>query len=198
MQDNQFFVRCNLSSNVFNPETQLDGKWEVAAYDLVFGNDLPTTASTPETTVTDQIDLRKNDFPTLGHPPKDVERYNSFSMQFKAHITERDRLVRPGDEAGTTALREACKRFGYGNRGTSHLSSQFDIWNYQIPLITYSTSAGWMYVDGEWLHTYWSKDPNRVLTVEDLFNEMTSQILVRMRSVYDYVKDLLRGHQEKR
>ena len=55
-----------------------------------------------------------------------------------------------------------------------------------------------MYVDGEWLHTYWSKDPNRVLTVEELFNEMTSQILVRMRSVYKYMKIYLRGHQEKR
>ena len=94
---------------------------------------------------------------------------------------------------GTTALREAFKRFGYGNHGTSHLSSHLDIWTYQIPLINYSTSAGWMYVDGEWLHTYWSKDPNRVLSVEELFNEMTSQIVVRMRSVYDYVKDLFTG-----
>ena len=44
MQDNEFFVRCNLSSNVFNPEIKLDGKWEVAAYDLVLGTDLPTTS----------------------------------------------------------------------------------------------------------------------------------------------------------
>ena len=50
-----------------------------------------------------------------------------------------------------------------------------------------------MYVDGEWLHTYWTKDPNRVVTVEDLFNEMTAQILVRMPSVHDYVKDLFKG-----
>ena len=192
MQNNDFFVRCNLSSNVYNPEIQLDGKWEVATYDLALSDDLPTT-STPTTNVTDQTELRKKDFPILGHFPKDVERYNSFSMLVKAHITERDRLVRPGDEAGTTALREAFKRLGYGNRGTSHLSSQFDIWNHQIPLITYRISAGWMYVDGEWLHTYWNKDPNRVLTVEELFNEMTSKILVRMQSIYDYVKDLFKG-----
>ena len=115
MQDNDFFVRCNLSSNIFNPEIKLDGKWEVAEYDLPLGNDLPTTTSTPITTsVTDQIELRKNDFPILGHPPKNVERYNSFSMLLKSHITERDRLIRPGDEAGTTALREAFKRLGYG------------------------------------------------------------------------------------
>ena len=50
-----------------------------------------------------------------------------------------------------------------------------------------------MYVDGEWLHTYWSKDPNRVLTVEELFDEMTLQILVRMRSVSAYVKYLFKG-----
>ena len=50
-----------------------------------------------------------------------------------------------------------------------------------------------MYVDGEWLHTYWTKDPNRVVTVEELFNEMTAQILVRMPSVHDYVKDLFKG-----
>ena len=193
MQDNEFFVRCNLSSNIFNPEIKVDGKWEVAAYDLALGNDLPTTTTTTTPNVTDQIELRKKDFPILGHPPKDVERYNSFSMLMKSHITEPDRLLRPGDEAGTTALREACKRLGYGNRGTSHLSSQFDIWNYQIPLINYSKSAGWMYVDGEWLHTYWTKDPNRVVTVEELFNEMTAQILVRMPSVHDYVKDLFMG-----
>ena len=114
-------------------------------------------------------------------------------MQFKLHITERDRLARPGNKAGTTALREAFKRFGYGNRGTSHLSSQFDIWNYQIPLINYSTRARWIYIDGEWPHTYWSEDPNRVLTVEKLFNEMTSQISVRMPASYDYVKDLFKG-----
>ena len=120
--DNGFSVHCNLSSNVFNPEIKLDEKWEVAAYDLALSDDLPT--STPTTTnVTDQIEVRK-DFPILGH--------NSFSMLFNAHITERDRLVRPGDEAGTTALREAFIGFGYGNRGTPHLSSQFDIWNYQI------------------------------------------------------------------
>ena len=53
-------------------------------------------------------------------------------MLFKSHITKCDRLVRPGDEAGTTALREAFKRLGYGNRGTSHLSSQFDIWTCTI------------------------------------------------------------------
>ena len=104
-------------------------------------------------------------------------------MLMKSHITERDRLIRPGDEGGTTALTEAFKRLGYGNRGTSHLSSQFDIWNYQIPLIKYSKSAGWMYVDEEWLHTYWTKDPNRVVTVEELVNQMTAQILVRMPSV---------------
>ena len=46
MQDNEFFLHCNLSSNIFNPEIKLDGKWEVAAYDLALGNDLPTT-STP-------------------------------------------------------------------------------------------------------------------------------------------------------
>ena len=51
----------------------------------------------------------------------------------------------------------------------------------------------YMYVDGEWLHTYWTKDPNRVVTVEDLCNEMTAQILVRMPSVHDYVKDLFKG-----
>ena len=169
--ESDFFVRCDLSSNVFNPEIKLDGKWEVAAYDLELGDDLPsTTTSTITTTnVTDQIELRKKDFPILGHPPKEVERYNLFSMLFKLHITERDRLVRPGNEAGTTALREAFKIFGYGNRGTSHLSSQFDIWNYQIPLINYGTSAKWMFIDGECLHTYWSEDPNRVLTVEELF-----------------------------
>ena len=110
MQVNEFFVRCNLSSNIFNPEIKLDGKWEVAAYDLALGNDLPTSTSTPITTsVTDQIELRKKDFPILGHPPKDVERYNSFSMLLKSHITKRDRLIRPGDEAGTAALREAFK-----------------------------------------------------------------------------------------
>ena len=40
MQDNEFFLRCNLSSNIFNPEIKLDGKWEVAAYDLALGNDV--------------------------------------------------------------------------------------------------------------------------------------------------------------
>ena len=79
MQDYEFFVRCNLSSNICNPEIKLDGKREVAAYDLVLGNDLPTTTSTPiATSVTDQIEVRKKEFPIVGHPPKDVERYNSF------------------------------------------------------------------------------------------------------------------------
>ena len=138
-----FFVCCDLSSNVFNLEIKLDGKWEVAAYDLALGSDLPstTTSTRTATNITDQIELRKKDFPILGHPPKDVERHNSFSMLFTAHIPERDRLVRPGDEAGTTSLRDVFKRFGYGNHGISHLSSQCDIWNDQIPLITYSTSA---------------------------------------------------------
>ena len=193
MQDNEFFVHCNLSSNVVNPEIKLDGKWEVAAYDLAFGNDLPTTSTSITTSVTDQIELRKKDFPILGHPPKEAERYNSFSMLFKAHITERDRLLQPGDEAGTTALREGFKRFGYGNHGTSHHSSQFDIWNYQIPLITYSTTVKWLFIDGEWLHTYWSEDPNRVLTVEELFNEITARDSVKIQGAYDYVKDLFKG-----
>ena len=109
MQDNEFFVHCNLSSNIFTPEIKLDGKWEVAAYNLAFGTDLPTTSTPIATSVTDQIELRKKDFPILGHPPKDVECYTSFSMLLKSHITERDRLVQPGDEAGTTALREAFK-----------------------------------------------------------------------------------------
>ena len=63
--ESDLFVRCNLSSNVFNPELKLDGKWEVAAYDLALGDDLPsTTTSTITTTnVTDQIELRKKDFP---------------------------------------------------------------------------------------------------------------------------------------
>ena len=77
MQDNEFFVRCNLSSNICNPVIKLDGKWEVAAYDLALGNDLPTT-TTATTSVTDQIELRKKDFPILGHPPNNIERYNSF------------------------------------------------------------------------------------------------------------------------
>ena len=38
MQDNEFFVRCNLSSTIFNPEIKVNGKWEVAAYDLAFVN----------------------------------------------------------------------------------------------------------------------------------------------------------------
>ena len=157
---------CNLSSNVFNPEIKVDGKWEVAVYDLALGDDLPSTNTTTTTTnVTDQIELRNKDFPILGHPPKEAECYTSFYMFFKAHIAERDRLVRPGDEAGRTALREAFKRFGYGNHGTSHLSSQVDIWTYHIPLISYSTRVDWMFIDGEWLHTYWSEDPNRVLTL---------------------------------
>ena len=112
MQENEFFVHCNLSSYIFNPEIKLDGKWEVAAYDLALGNDLPSSTTTTTSSVTDQIELRKKDFPILGHPPKDVERYNSFSMLMKSHITERDRLIRPGDEAGTTALREAFKDSG--------------------------------------------------------------------------------------
>ena len=37
MQDNEFFVRCNISSNICNPEIKLDGIWEVAAYDLALG-----------------------------------------------------------------------------------------------------------------------------------------------------------------
>ena len=110
--DNYFFVHCNLSSNVFNPERKVDGKWEVAAYDLAFGNDLPTTSTSITTSVTDQIELYKKDFPILGHPPKEAARYNSFSILFKAHIIECDRLVRPGDEAVTTALREAFKDSG--------------------------------------------------------------------------------------
>ena len=100
-------MRCNLSSNIFNPVTKLDGKWEVAAYDLALGNDLPTTTTTTTTSVTDQIELRKKDFPILGHPPKDVERYNSFSMLMKSHITERDRLIQPGDEAGANSTKRS-------------------------------------------------------------------------------------------
>ena len=57
MQDNEFFVRCNLSSNIFNPEIKVDGQWEVAACDLALGNDLPTTSTPIATSVTDQIEL---------------------------------------------------------------------------------------------------------------------------------------------
>ena len=155
-----FFVLCNLSSNGFNPEIKFDGKWEVAVYDLSLGGEFPSTSTaTTMTNVTEQMELCKKDFTILGHPLKEAEQYNSFLMLFKAHIAERDILLRPGNEAGTTPLREVFKRFGYGTRGTSHLSSQFDIWNYQIPLITYSNRVQWLFIDGEWLHSYWTEDP---------------------------------------
>ena len=189
-------MHCNLSSNVFDPEIKLDGKWEVAVYDLALGDDLLSTSTattTMTTNVTEQIELCKKDFPILGHPPKEAECYNSFSMLLKAHIAKCERLLRPSIEAGTTALREAFKRFGYGNRGTSHLSSQFDIWNYQIPLLKYGNRIQWLFIDGEWLHSYWNEDPNRVLTVEELFNEITTQISVKMVGAYGYLKGLFKG-----
>ena len=166
---------------------------------MSLGDFLSTTTTTiPTTNAAEQNELGKSDFPILAHPPREAEHYNSFSRIFKAHIAEHDRLTRPGNEAGTTALREALNIFGYGNRGTSHLSSQVDIWNYQIPLITYSKRVQWLFIDVEWLHTYWTDDSNRVLTVEELCNEIKTQMSVKMVGAYDYVQDLFTGHQETR
>ena len=54
-------------------------------------------------------------------------------MPLKSHITERHRLIRPGDEAGTTALKEAFKRLGYGNRGSSIIPIQY----FEVPNTTH-------------------------------------------------------------
>ena len=131
-----FIVRCNLSSNLFDPEIRLDGKWEVAFYDLSPGDFTSSSTSTIASGEMEQIRVRKRDFLILGHPPKEASQYNLFSMLFKAHSTEWDRLKRPGDEKGTVAIRQAFQRFGGKWGGGSPQASQFDIWNYQIPITT--------------------------------------------------------------
>ena len=182
-----FFIRVNTSENSFNPPILIEGKWEVALVDLNLNNVPPAPVKDQHVGVRK---YKKKDFePIINHGENGVMVY------FYVNIVMDRMIIHNSQDEEDARLRRAFQKYNYGNVGRSgRQTSDFDRWNYRIPLEHFSDIAGiWVHVTCKHLSEHFSRNPEAEITLKALLNILNLDIQAKEDEIKTYIKQMFKG-----
>ena len=182
-----FFVSVNTSENSFNPPIPLEGKWEIALVDLTLGNVPPAPTKYHNAGVGT---YKKRDFEQV---IKHGE--NGLLLHFYVQIVMDRMIIRDSQNEEDARLRRAFQKYNYGNIGRSgRQTSDFDRWNYRIPLDRFSDIAGfWVQVTCKHLSEYFNRNPDAEISLNALLDLLNLDIQAKENEIKTYIRKMFKG-----
>ena len=182
-----FFVRVSTSENSFNPPLPLKGKWEVALVDLNL-NDVPPTH------------IKHHDVGVRKYKRKDFEPMinlgeRGIMMNFYAQVEMDRMIIRDSNSKEDARMRRAFQKYNYGNVGKyGRQTSDFDRWNYKIPLDHFSNIMGiWVQVACKQLCIYFNQNPDGEISLSAVVDLLNLDIQTKENEIKAYIRQIFKG-----
>ena len=182
-----FFVRVSTSENSFNPPLPLKGKWEVALVDLNL-NDVPPTP------------IKHHDVGVRKYKRKDFEPMinlgeRGIMMNFYAQVEMDRMIIRDSNSKEDARMRRAFQKYNYGNVGKyGRQTSDFDRWNYKIPLDHFSNIMGiWVQVACKQLCIYFNQNPDGESSLSAVVDLLNLDIQTKENEIKAYIRQIFKG-----
>ena len=183
----EFYMRVGITENLISPQIKLDGKWEVSLCDISINDPgLQIGGGGERSTRTNILGfqkIRKSDFPKM---LETEDRQKNIFMLIQIQIRE-NRLLKLDSETSkidigeSWILKKAWRIYNYGNNaqyGTQ--SNDFDKWMNDLTYDTLrDTRPEWIIVENRDMLKLWEEDPNKEITLQELFMKINSEIIAQ-------------------
>ena len=200
----EFYMRVGITENLINPQIKLDGKWEVSLCDISINDpSLQIGGGGERSTRTKTLGfrkIRKSDFPKM---LETEDRQKNIFMLIQIQIRE-NRLLRLDSETSkidigeTNLVKKAFREYNYGNNaqyGTQ--SNDFDKWMNDLRYDKLEDERpGWIIVENRDMLKLWEEDPNKEITLQELFMKINSEIIAQKRSIETHLKGVFSIEEE--
>ena len=130
MASSPFYMRVGVTDNLINPQIKLDGKWEVSLCDISLNDPSLQIGNGNRTTTIHSgfREIRKSDFPLMSETR---ERHHNMFIIIQIQLAE-NRLLRMTSAGGvdnieTDKLKEAWRRYSYGNNNCTMVHNQLSL-----------------------------------------------------------------------